>query len=614
MKTFCTVQGDLKSRYLVADVAIDVASRFVCLLIGIVVLWLATGSCGAQEPISDISGNLPLPDKVELRDAQGKAWSLADFSDKPVLAVVFLGTECPLAKLYSLRVQQLADEYRDHNIAFLAVDANLQDSLEEMSAFARRQKLSVPFVKDVGQELARHLQVTRTPEVVVLDQRRQVRYRGRIDDQYGIGYTKKVAEKQELLEAIDALRNGKSPTTTAEPAVGCLIGWSKPTTETDPTIPVVTYCNQISRIFNEHCVRCHRPGQIGPFPLTDYESASGWGEMIVEVISEKRMPPWHANPEHGEFSNDCSLDPSEVQLISDWVKMGTPFGEQRDLPAPPTFVEGWQLPEAPDLAIPVTEKPVKVKATGNIRYQYYVFDPKFTEDRWVSAVEIQPGNYAVVHHILCFIRPKGTEDLGVGKGIDHFLAGYVPGMLPQKMPDGHAKRIPANSELVFQVHYTPNGSTQMDQSQLGLKFADPNAITHEVQTWSAVNTEIQIPAGAANHREQAWNRQKLGNWKIINFMPHMHLRGKSFRYEAVYADGSREILLDIPNYDFNWQTAYVLQKPLPTSNKMRIFCTAAYDNSVGNLNNPDPHSVVTWGDQTWEEMMIGYFDIAIPRR
>ncbi len=590
----------------------------VCVFVANTWTWRHSQSCLAQIPSNELAGlgaaklDAARLDAVELRDYQGKVWSLEEFSDKPILAIVYLGTECPLAKLYSLRIQQLADEYRERNVAFLAVDANLQDSLEEMSAFARRQNLEMPFVKDVGQKLARQLGVTRTPEVVVIDSNREVQYRGRIDDQYGIGYAKKTPEHQELRAAINALLEGQPVPTPEVPAAGCLIGWSKPPLVADVADPSITYCNQISRIFNEHCVRCHRAGQIGPFPLTDYESASGWGDMIVEVITEKRMPPWHASPEHGEFVNDCSLEDSDIQLITEWVKQGAPLGDRQQLPDPPTFIEEWQLPQKPDLVIPVTEKPYKVRATGDVRYQYFVFDPKFSEDRWVSAVEIRPSNYSVVHHILCFIRPKGTDDLGAGKGIDHFLAGYVPGMLPQSLPSGYAKRIPANSELVFQVHYTPIGSPQVDQSQLGLTFADPTAITHEVQTWSAVNTKIKIPAGAADHPEQAWNRQPLGEWEIINFMPHMHLRGKSFRYEAVFPDGSREILLDIPKFDFNWQTAYVLKQPRITSKRMRIFCSATFDNSTGNLSNPNPDSVVTWGDQTWEEMLIGYFDVAIP--
>lgn len=546
---------------------------------------------------------------IELVDYRGKTWTLDEFAEQKILVIAFLGTECPLARLYSLTIQDLSRTYASRGVAFLAIDSNLQDSLEKMAAFARRQDFELPFAKDVGQQLMAKLGASRTPEVVVLDAQQQVRYRGRIDDQYGIGYAKKQPEHQYLRDALDALLAGTEPVIGQVEPVGCLIGRAKtPTADS-----AITYARQVARILNDHCVRCHRPDQIGPFSLTSYEDAAGWAEMIGEVVQQGRMPPWTAHPDYGDFINDCSLPAEKKQTLLDWIAAGAPLGDVAELPEPPRFVEGWQLPQQPDRVIHISPEPVRVKATGDVRYQYFVVDPQFDSDRWVAAAELRPGNMAVVHHILCFVRPRGSEGLGEGEGLDGFLAGYVPGMLPQALPSGYAKRIPAGSEFVFQVHYTPIGRVQTDHSLLGLIFADETQVTHEVITTSAVNPRIEIPAGADHHVETAWNRRPLGDWEILSYMPHMHLRGKSFRYEGVFPDGRREILLDVPRFDFNWQIAYVLRQPRQIPVGMRIYCQAAYDNSTNNLANPDPGVVVTWGDQTWEEMMIGYFDVAVPR-
>ena len=554
------------------------------------------------------TGDEGLDNGVELRDFRGKEIRFSEYSENPLVVVAFLGTGCPLAKLYSTRLQELADKYVDQRVAFIAVDPFSQDSLEEMAAFARDHKMEIPFAKDVGQQLAKNLGAIRTPEVFLFDRTKTVLYRGRIDDQYGVGYTKKEAENSELMAAIDAVLAGKTVELARTEAIGCLIGFSKQPNEQSP----VTYSNQVVRILNDHCVKCHRTGQIGPFAMDSYEEVAGWAEMIGEVVKENRMPPWHADPKFGKWANDCSLAEADKKIIFDWISAGAPLGDRTQIPPPPTFVSGWQLPKEPDLVVPVTTKPHPVPAKGTVEYKYFKFDPGFTEDKWIAAAELRPSNLRVVHHILCFVRPKGTRDLGDGEGLDGFLVGYVPGMLSQPMPAGMAKKVPKDSEFVFQIHYTPIGREQEDFSQLGLVFADASQITHEVVTSSAVNPRIEIPAGESDHTEQAWNRRPIGDWQIINFMPHMHLRGKAFRYEAVYPDGKRETLLDVPKFDFNWQTSYWSVEPLTVPKGTRIYCTAKYDNSPANLNNPNPKSNVRWGDQTWEEMMIGYFDVAIP--
>jgi len=543
-----------------------------------------------------------------LTDYQGKEWKLSDFSSKKAIVFAFVGTQCPLAKLYTAKLVELERQYRDRGIAFVAIDSNVQDSLAEMASHARKFSMEFAFLKDPSQELADRMGVTRTPEVCVIDGESKICYRGRIDDQFGIGYTKDKVTKNELIDALDAIiasREVSTPTTTAS---GCLIGRGpRDTTKSES----ITYADQVSRILQTRCVSCHRPGEIGPMDLGNFEDVSAWADMIVEVIDEGRMPPWHASETYGSFENDRRMPASEIETIKNWALAGGTRGDASKEPAPIKYVEGWQLERAPDLVVPMTEKPYNVPAHGEVQYQYFVADPKLAEDTWVNGMEIVPGNRAIVHHILVFVREKGSSKRGLD-GERGFLAGYVPGTRVQQMPNGMAKRIPANSELVFQIHYTPNGTAQDDLSKVGFWFADAKSITHEVQTTSSVQTNFRIPPNDGNYKITAMQPDELPNCDLLSMSPHMHVRGKAFKYTAVYPDGKREILLDVPKYDFNWQTEYRLSEKKNVPSGTRIFCEAAFDNSTNNLNNPDPNAWVQWGDQTYEEMMIGYFHISIP--
>lgn len=542
-----------------------------------------------------------------LTEATGESWNLDRFADRKILVVCFLGVECPLAKEYAAVLGQMADRYKDQGVAFLGVDSNDQDSLQELAAFARRHAIGFPTVKDLKQQWADRLGATRTPEVCVLDSQRRLVYRGRIDDRLGVGYRKPQADHQDLQEAIDQLlQAGQTSVAWNEPA-GCTIGRRRagqPDLEVD-------YYRHIQPILQEQCVDCHRQGQIGPMALESYDDAANWSEMIWEVVRDQRMPPWHASPDHGSFANARGLSPTQMELLERWVKGGLVEGD-RSLDRPlPSKVAGWQMDRQPDLELTIQPKPFSVPATGDVRYQYFVVDPKIDQEKWVEAAEILPGNLSVVHHVLVFAKPKGSRlDAGGARG---FLFAYVPGSRVIPLPKGMAKRLPADSELVFQVHYTPVGTAQTDQSRLGIWFTEESSVTHEVLTTSAVQMQLNIPPGDSQYQVEATIPESLPKCELISMSPHMHLRGKSYRYWAHYPDGTREILLDIPHYDFNWQTEYRLSdlKELPEGTK--IHCEATFDNSAGNLNNPDPSQWVHWGDQTYEEMMIGYFHVAVPR-
>ncbi|HWB12620.1 MAG TPA: M56 family metallopeptidase [Pirellulales bacterium] len=540
-------------------------------------------------------------DDFRLQDYLGKEHSLADFSDREVVVVAFLGVECPVSKLYGPRLESLAEKYKSRGVAVLGVDSNQQDTPTEMAHHARRHSVTFSLLKDPGNRVADQFRAERTPEAFVLDRDRRVRYWGRIDNQFGVGYARQEATEHYVASAIEDLLASRPVSVPQVDSVGCHIGRvSRKAPKGD-----VTYANTISRVIDRRCVECHREGGIAPFALTSYEAVAAWAETIREVVQDRRMPPWHANPKYGHFANDARMPDAEKDLLDQWVANGVPKGSGDDLP-PREFAEGWLL-GPPDLLITMPE-PITIPPTGVVDYQYVSVDPGFTEGRWVRASEIHPGARSVVHHIVVFVSPPGDDPILKDRGIGFEMVGsYVPGAPPMRLDDGVARYVPAGSTFVFQIHYTPDGTPRQDQSQIGLYFADPATVRRTMQTGVAANLDFEIPPEVDDYRVEAAH-QFSHDMELHSLMPHMHYRGKSFRAEVTYPNGSREILLDVPRYDFNWQNTYRFAEPkfIPEGTVLR--CVAHFDNSADNLANPDPTIVVRWGEQTWNEMMIGYFE------
>ncbi len=527
-------------------------------------------------------------------------------SSKPARfrVLCFLGAECPLAGLYGSRLQKLAEDFQNQGVEFLGINSNRQDSMDDVKTYVKQHALKFPIVKDYDNKVADYFQAQRTPEVIVQDAQGKIRYRGGIDNQYTPGIARTEATEHYLETALKELIAGQPVTLTKTEPAGCLIG-KLPKTKT-PT--KLTYAREVSRILQKHCVECHRPGEIGPFSLTEYEEVLGWGEMILEVIEDNRMPPWHANPEHGQFANARHMPKSDQQTLREWVAGGMPFGDAKNLPKPFECIPDWQLPRKPDQILSMSNRPFTVKAQGVVDYQYFVIDPQFQEDKWITAAQVIPGNSRVVHHCIVFIRPPDTAKFRGGG----FLTGYVPGQRAVLLPPGRARKVPAGSRLVFQMHYTPTGTEQTDLTKVGILFAQESEVTHEVFTLTALNKDFEIPPGHANFAVAGGLSRLPKTGAILAITPHMHYRGKSFRVLAD-RDDQTEVLLDVPRYDFNWQHIYELSKPLPLSSMDRLRFEARFDNSPNNPTNPDPARHVTWGDQTWEEMAIAFFEISMPR-
>jgi peroxiredoxin len=534
-----------------------------------------------------------------LNDFLGAKRSLDEWKDAKAVVVVFLGTECPLAKLYGAKLADLNTRYAGQDVQFVGINANAQDTLQEIAVYAHEHDSEFPLLKDAGAEVADKFGATRTPEAFVLDRDRVIRYHGRIDDQYGVGASRNKATHHELIDAIAAVYAGRSVTVTQTQAVGCLIGRRD---AKEPTGDDVTYAKHIAPILQKRCVSCHREGEIAPFALTEYSDVAAWSDTMLEVIDQGRMPPWHANPDYGHFANDARMPEEEKKVFRQWVAGGAPEGNRADLPPTRKFPEGWQLPE-PRVVYQMPEE-FQVPATGTVPYKLFYFDPGFKEDKWVTGAEARPGNREVVHHILLFYLPPGQQKARPQDALFNAIAGYAPGLPAIYGPDAYALRIPAGSQLVFQVHYTPNGKATTDRCEAAVMFADPAKVEKELHIEAGLNFKFLIPPGVPDYKvtaERAINRDSM----LYTLTPHMHYRGKSFRFTAHYPSGVEEILLDVPRYDFNWQNIYLLQKPKWLPAGTVIHMEGHFDNSADNPLNPDPTQTVYWGDQTWDEMMLG---------
>ncbi len=567
----------------------------------LIVCLLLLQPCGGSEPSPLAASRVA---DFSLPTTQGPAVSLSRDPSVKLHVLCFLGTECPLARIYGPRLQRMSAELADRGVEFIGINSNVQDSMEDLKEYVSQHGISFPVAKDYDRRVALQAGATRTPEVFVIDRSGAIRYQGRIDDQYQVGIARSSANQHDLAVAIEELLAGQTVSEPRTTAVGCLIALPRePSSKSD-----VTFCDQVSRILQEHCVECHRSGEIGPFALDDYDEVIGWADMSMEVIDQGRMPPWHASPEHGSFANSRYMSEEDKETLRRWIAAGMPYGDAAQLPAKRDFVEGWRLPREPDQILEMSDKPFSIPADGTVEYQYFVVDPGFDEDKWIRASQVIPGNSRVVHHCIAFTRPPdGTEFRDIG-----LLSAYVPGQVRGELPEGYAQRVPAGSRIVFQMHYTPTGKPEQDITRLGLVFAEPEEVTHEVYTMGGIEQEFEIPPGASDHRVDGNIQRFPKNGTLLSVMPHMHLRGKSFEFR-IESKGDKSVLLDVPAYDFNWQHNYELTSPLPLDQVDRLAFSVIFDNSADNPNNPDPSEYVTWGDQTWQEMAVTFVGVARPR-
>ena len=389
-----------------------------------------------------------------------------------------------------------------------------------------------------------------------------------------------------------------------------------------------TFSKDVAPILYKNCTSCHRAGEIGPMPLVSFSDARPWAKAIAARVSDRTMPPWHADPAHGQFLNDRRLSDTDRDTIVKWASNGAPEGRKADMPTPPTFVEGWQI-GTPDTIWSMQED-YPIPASGTIEYKNFEVPTNLTEDKWAEAIEIRPGNRSVVHHVIVYLidpnaakvappfmpaanmrRPaeapkteRGPEpnDRPMKRGPTGWLSGYAPGQAVRVYEPGTALRVPAGSTLIIQEHYTATGKETTDRTRIGIKWAKEAPKT-AVDVATLQNQNFVLPAGASDTRVDAelTLKEDMTIWSVL---PHTHMRGKKWEVTAIYPDGRSEVILNVPKYDFNWQTDYVFKKPLQMPKGTKIHTAAWYDNSTANKANPDPKKDVYWGDQTWEEMQF----------
>jgi hypothetical protein len=451
--------------------------------------------------------------------------------------------------------------------------------------------------------VAESLGVTRTAEVLlVATDGWRIVYRGPVDDGRHYG-TQRPVHEHYLRDALGALLEGRPVGTAVREAPGCLIHFP----EHGRKEGAISYSGEVAPLLARRCLDCHREGGVAPWAMTGFGAVRGWAPMIREVVRTRRMPPWHADPAFGHFSNAIGLSVAEQRTLAHWVEAGAPRGEGPDPlaeKAPPPEPE-WALGR-PDLVIAVPEQ--EIPAAGVVDYRHERVDVPIERDVWVSGADLQPSNPRVMHHGLAWIlypegrEPPATEGPRFTAGM---FAAYVPGREVRALPDGGGYFLPAGSRIRFQLHYTTTGRPERDAPRLGLYLSD-TPLRHELKTGAVASFDFAIPPGAADHREVA-ERTIERDILLYQLSPHMHYRGKSMSIEAHYPGGRSETLLSVPRYEFNWQRRYVLADPLRIPAGTRLVVNASFDNSARNPANPDPTSWVRYGEQTFEEMLFGYF-------
>ncbi len=555
----------------------------------------------------DVGVGRQMPDAA-FTTLYGQQMHLSDLLKGKGLVVAMTSITCPVSKRYAATLARLHKELAAKEISLLLVNPFSSENSELVAAFIKENALTAPYVNDLDKSLAFALRASSTTEALLLDPNRTLIYRGAIDDQYGLGYHLEAPRKQFLRDAIEALLAGRLPLLNATEAPGCELDLPA-----EPRLAGadVTYHRDITRILQQNCLRCHREKGIAPFAFDDFESVNERAKTIRRVVEWGHMPPWFAAPvpegQENPWANDRSLSARDKADLLAWVSStDRPLGDPADAPKNVQFPDDWSIAK-PDLILQLP-KAFAIKAEGTMPYQVAVLETGLTRDEWVTAYEILPTQRDVVHHVIVQVLEKGASVKKLGDAAASFWAAYVPGNGGRMYPQGFARRLPAGARLVFQIHYTPNGHPVQEQMRIGLVFAKTPP-QYEIKAVGIPKKNLNIPPGEASHSETTEKEVPL-DLNVTSLMAHMHVRGKAFKYEVIHTDGHTETLLDIPHYDFNWQLSYDYKQPKFVPKGSRIRVTGVFDNSAANKANPDPNKRVHWGEQTFDEMLIGYLEIA----
>jgi peroxiredoxin/mono/diheme cytochrome c family protein len=592
---------------------------------------LLAGSALADTPAPNAKINKKI-DNVAFKDAAGKTVSLYDVHDKKALVVVFLSFECPVSTSYSEPLADLAKTYAERGVAFLAVSALEEEDAATVARHAQEFKLPFPAYRDEHHAAVDAFKAETTPEAFVLDHNFVLRYRGRIDNGYAARLKRNpTTTRHDLREALDELLAGKPVSEPVTNAVGCPVRKSG----TDAVAKgSVTYHRDVLPILQANCQTCHRPGEVGPFSLMTYKQAVNWAGDIKEYTQAHKMPPW--KPVEGAmFHNERKLTEKEIATLAAWVDGGTPEGNPKDAPAPRQFTEGWQLGQ-PDLVLTVDDD-FQLGASGPDAFRVFVLPANLTEDKYVTAVELRPGNPRIVHHSLLFLDTTGagrkllkneeerakdenerdrgpgySVAMGVGFLPQGGLGGWAPGQQARRLPEGTGYFLPKGSDVIMQLHYHRDGRAEKDRTMLGLYFAkEPIKARFQGMVIAGQSDKglallgpnfFTIPAGDDNFRLHGAIKVQQ-DCLLHSVMPHMHMLGRKIKVTLTPPDSPAQTLVAVEDWDYNWQETYFLKEPITLKEGTVLEVEAFYDNSAKNPNNPhNPPKRVTFGEQTTNEM------------
>jgi hypothetical protein len=539
-----------------------------------------------------------------LLDQQGQLHELRR-ADARVVVLFFTANGCPVARQSAAKLNTMRETYAHRGVEVWLVNSSVGDDRAGITKEMRELKVPyLPVLKDDTQGLARHLGVTRTAEAIAISTKDwTVFYRGALDDQAVEGAQKPEPTQRYLETALEEHLAGKAITVAKSVARGCAITLDG---GEGPDAAPVSYARDVAPILERKCVSCHSPGHIGSWSMNGHRKIKSMARMIEEVILTRRMPPWGADPAIGKFHNDASLSTEDAKVLLRWVHQGAPRGEGDD-PMPAVLAKlgtaaKWPLGE-PDIVVKLP-KPQEIPATGVLKYRYLQAAVENPTDAWIGGVWVRPGNSKVVHHVIVRLKEPGQKD---NTGRNEMVLAWAPGATQGQFPENSGKFLPANSTFVFEMHYTTNGAPQTDQTEVGLYLLKQKPSKRFESLW-VTDQKFEIRPGEMNSAARGmygFTRPAT----LHSVTPHMHLRGRSMTFEMLLPNGRRELLASVPQYDFNWQITYHFVQPKKVPAGAWAYLTGMFDNSARNPANPDPHAVVHWGQQSFDEMFLGWYNV-----
>ncbi|MBT8256322.1 MAG: redoxin domain-containing protein [Bacteroidia bacterium] len=567
-------------------------------------IFIGLFSCESKpKPIADSRTN-----DYALYDQNGDFHRLSRYNDHNAIVLWVQGNGCPIVRNALNDFHEIVQEFGPKGFQFFMLNSNLQDNREKIRAEAEAYNFQVPVLVDSAQLLADELNITLTAEAIVLHPTtREILYRGPINDRLDYEALKDNASRNYLSEALIAVLARKLPKEKQKMAKGCKVTRLS-SLEKNETL---TYTRDIAPLLIDHCIRCHREGGIAPWAMTDYATITGWSSMMREVLISKRMPPWKADPEVGEFENSFALHDSNARKIMRWIDAGIPAGEGNDpLAALPAYEQSWKYGE-PDLIMTLNEE--TIPADRLIPYRYQDLELGLAKDTWLKGVEIQPGNPKTVHHVVLTNTETNKQSPITNRPARPWTDNYIAlaGGVDQAtlFPEDTGVFLPKDTKLTMQIHYTPTGKIEKDRTRVGFYFHD-SIPKMEFLALSPSNVQFVIPPYAKNAAlsiADTINR----DIQIHYVVPHMHYRGKSIKMFVELPDGNKQPLISVADYSFNWQWLYKLKEPVFVPKGSRILVEGIYDNSYQNPLNPDPSQELRYGIQSTDEMLIGFFNYTL---